>query len=601
VTILQALDRYYDRLEARGEVPARGWSEIQIGLVLELDADGSLLDVIPWEYEDSDKLRLERVPRWFSRSGTGSRPDFLWGNTGYVLGLTKKDLKNPKKLMLDHAEFKKLHLKELEAETDPGLAGLRRFLQWWEPSHGAAYGINEKLLDRNIVFRLRGETRFLYNRPAALPHIERLRSSQDSDKVEGFCLVRGERLPLVRLHPFIRGIDPPKSGMQVSAEIRLVSFNKPAFESYGKEQGYNAPTSNIAADRYGAALNQLLRRGGRNRIRIADATVAFWADASGLGVADANAKVADTLFGMALQADGVPDEYEDVRHAASVRQVLEKIAVIRAEEGVEPKLVEGVAFHVLGLAPTSKGRVATRFWLSGSFAEFADAIDAHARAIAITPSPWGAAWPTAQRLLVETTALQRESDNIPAGLAGEVTRAVLTGAPYPRAWLAAAIIRLRAGDDPRHGWHAAAIKACLSRMPKEIPVPTGLDPNNPSPGYQLGRLFAVLQAAQYAALGRVNASIADRYYGAASATPALVFGPLMRGARKHISDAQKRGKGLWIERRLEEILSRLSPELPRTLRLEEQGRFAIGYYHERATRAAKVESETEAADSEEKP
>ena len=106
-----------------------------------------------------------------------------------------------------------------------------------------------------------------------------------------------------------------------------------------------------------------------------------------------------------------------------------------------------------------------------------------------------------------------------------------------------------------------------------------------------------MQAAQFAALGRLNASIADRYYGAASSTPALVFGPLMRGARKHISDAQKRGRGLWIERRLQEILSRLSPELPRTLRLEEQGRFAIGYYHERAARSDRTVSDIEEAQS----
>jgi CRISPR-associated protein Csd1 len=357
--------------------------------------------------------------------------------------------------------------------------------------------------------------------------------------------------------------------------------------SYGKEQGFNAPTSEAAAFRYGAALNALLHRGGRNRLRIADATVAFWADASGIGAGEVNAETAETLFGLMFDQEPLQAGDEDASHAGSVRDALEKVAAARAQEGVRPELVKGVRFYVLGLAPNA-ARVAVRFWLSGTFAQFTIALDAHAQAVAIVPSPWGASRPKLQRLLVETTALQRKYDNIPTGLAGEVTRAVLTGAPYPRTWLAAAIIRLRAGDDPRFGWHAAAIKACLSRMPKETLVPTGLDPDNPSQGYQLGRLFAVLQAAQYAALGRVNASIADRYYGAASATPAMVFGPLMRGARKHISDAQKRGRGLWIERRLQEILSRLSPELPRTLRLEEQGRFAIGYYHERAARLAKA-------------
>jgi CRISPR-associated protein Csd1 len=116
-----------------------------------------------------------------------------------------------------------------------------------------------------------------------------------------------------------------------------------------------------------------------------------------------------------------------------------------------------------------------------------------------------------------------------------------------------------------------------------------LDPAHPNTAYQLGRLFAVLEEAQRQALGRVNASIADRYYGSFSATPARVFGTLMRGARTHISTAHKLKKGFWIDRRLEEIVAGLPEILPATLRLEDQGRFAIGYYHERATRRPAAE------------
>ncbi len=256
--------------------------------------------------------------------------------------------------------------------------------------------------------------------------------------------------------------------------------------------------------------------------------------------------------------------------------------------------MDGVTVHVLGLAPNVE-RLSVRYWISDSFARFRDALDRHARAMEIEPPPWRGKPPAIQRLLVMTTALQEKFDNIPDGLAGEVMRAVLTGTPYPRTWLAAVIIRLRAGDDPRRGWHAAAIKACLGRMNNEETPPVSLDPENPNPAYQLGRLFAVLEAAQYAALGRVNASIADRYYGAASAMPARVFGTLMRGARTHISDARKRNQGLWIESRLGEIMSHLPPDLPRTLRLEDQGRFAIGYYHERAFRPAKPAADADDA------
>ena len=296
------------------------------------------------------------------------------------------------------------------------------------------------------------------------------------------------------------------------------------------------------------------------------------------------------MFAGAFDDTPLPKGATDEQQSATVREALEKVAKGRADLPSAPVLMDEVEFFVLGLAPNA-ARLSVRYWLANSFAAFANALDKHGADLAIAPPPWGEKAPSVQRLLVKTTALLEKFDNIPPGVAGEVMRAVLTGGSYPRTWLAAAIIRLRAGDDPSRGWHAAAIKACINRMSKEEPLPVTLEPDNPSPAYQLGRLFAVLESAQYAALGRVNASIADRYYGAASATPARVFGALLRGAKTHISDARKRGKGGWIEPKLGEIIARLPPDLPKTLRLEDQGRFAVGYYHERASRPAKAYGE----------
>lgn len=585
MTVLQALDRYYDRMAARGEVASPGWSSEPIGIVIELAEDGALLDVAHW-LDDKGKPRRERVPKWFSRSGTGSTPNFLWDNAAYVLGLGTKD---PAKTARDHAAFRELHLRELAREEDAGLVALRLFLESWDPAGGPPPRLDEKSLAFNIAFRLRGETRLLQERPAAAAHVERLRKAGDSGP-EGFCLVRGERLPLVRLHPKVKGIDGA-----ASAEIPLVSFNADAFTSYGKDQGFNAPTSELAAFRYGAALSKLLERGGPNRLRIGDATVAFWADASAYDKAHAEAlaRMAEDVFASEMGDTPPPPEgAADNVQTQSVMMALDKAKGALAERGVRPELLDDVQFHVLGLAP-NVARVAVRYWLSESFARFTEALDAHAEAVAIEPRPrgWGAKSPGPSRLLLKTTALQEKFDNIPNGLAADVTRSVLDGRPYPRTWLAATLIRLRAGDDPSSGWHAAAIKACLTRMEGETPVPKGLDPDEQSKAYQLGRLFAVLEAAQYAALGRVNASIADRYYGAASTTPARVFAALLRGGKVHVSDARKRGRGLWVEGRLEEIISKLPPALPRSLRLEDQGRFAIGYYHERAYRPAKQDGE----------
>ena len=177
-------------------------------------------------------------------------------------------------------------------------------------------------------------------------------------------------------------------------------------------------------------------------------------------------------------------------------------------------------------------------------------------------------------------------------------RAILTGTTYPRTWLAAAIMRLRAGDDPALGWHAAAIRAVLtrqrekvSRPRKEIGPPMSLDRDHPNIGYQLGRLFAVYELAQRAALGRsVKSTIRDKYFAGASSAPASIFPLIIAHGQNHLARVRKDKPG-WaamIEREVEEVMGRITPtvpfSLPRSLRLEDQGEFAIGYYHQRKTK-----------------
>lgn len=596
MTILQALDQYYGRMAARGEVATPGYSREPIGVVLLLSEAGKLADVHVWRDPGGRRPRPELMPKWFGRSGSGSTPYFLWDNTAYALGVSSKD---PAKTARDHAAFKALHLRELRDEADPGLGALRRFLEGWTPDLFVAPLFQEQMLAWNVAFRLASEQALIHERPAAAAHIERLRMAAPSADA-AFCLVTGRMAPPVRLHPKIKGVDGT-----ASAEVPLVSFNVDAFESYGKRQGFNAPTSEEAAFNYGAALNRLLDRGlSRNRLKVADSTVIFWADASGVG--EEAAKAAEDLYlswfnTPTADADGLKlgrDEGE----AAKLRDALRDVAAGRPLKALDPRLEEGTRFHVLGLAPNA-ARLSVRYWLDDSFETFAKRLAEHHADLAIEPAPWGNALPAVQKLLVKTTALQEKFDNIPPSLAGEVMRAILTGSRYPRTLLTATIIRLRAGDNPGTGWHAAAIRAVLVREhrldSRKEGVPMGLELDNTNAAYQLGRLFAVLESAQYAALGRVNASIAERYYGAASATPARVFATLMRSLRNHVSDARKRGLGGWIEPKVTEIISKLPSELPRTLRLEDQGRFAIGYYHERASRTRKDDQTLTAKEGEE--
>jgi CRISPR-associated protein Csd1 len=571
MTILQALDRYYGRLP---DVAPPGWSMEKFGWCVVIDGDGRVLDVENLHgvsLKGKQQIVLRKVPASFSRTGKSPRAFFLWDAAAYVFGVpSPKEHRASDK----HAAFVALHTERLAGHEDDGLVALRRFLERWQPEHFASlpHGTPE-MLDTNIMFRLEGDAGYLHERPAARALVDRSASSGNGGQM---CLVSGAHGPVARLHPTIKGVN----GAQ-SSGAALVSFNLEAFTSYGQEQGGNAPTSEAVAFRYGTALNQMLQRDGRNRLRrpIGDATVLFWADASEAAATDA----ADNWMSAVL------DEVTDEQEAFRLRGQLDAIAAGCPASDIVPGVRDGTRFHVLGLAPNA-ARLAVRFWLTDSFDHFARAVAAHAQDMRIEPLPqrWGAA-PSVTRLLAETTALQGELKNVPPQLAGEMMRAVLTGGPYPQSLLAAALMRLRAGDDAGRGWHAAVIRGVMMRsqiLSEAGEPPMALDRDHEDPGYQLGRLFAVYELAQRAALGRVNASIRDRYFGAASATPASVFPLIVRGGQNHLSKVRKEKPG-WahlIERELEEIHSHLEAELPRTLNLQRQGSFAIGYYHQRAAK-----------------
>ena len=576
MTVLQALDRYYGRMAERGEAEAPGFSREKISFTVVLSPDGMPVAVLDVRDHSGRKPRpaLMAVPAAFKRTA-GIKPNLLWDKTSYLFGRTAAA---GLRAAEEHAAFCKAHLDLLANETDAGLVALRRFLEIWQPNRFDADPFQLEMLDSNMVFQLDGDLRRLHERPAAQALLMR---QAGGGRATSLCLITGLQAPIARLHPSIKGVD----GAQ-SSGASLVSFNLDAFSSYGKSQGDNAPTSEAAAFRYGTALNRLLERGpGGNRLRIGDATVAFWADTSD-AVDEAAARLAEDFFGEASGAADQPGT-EDRQEAAKLRDALTLVAQGRPVAELGLGLVPGTHFHLLGLAPNA-ARLSVRFWLEDRLDVFVARLARHYADLAIEPSPWNPAKPPSiQWLLVRSTALLEKFDNIPPLLAGEVTRAVLGGGRYPRMLLAAAITRLRAGDDPRRGWHASVIKAVLNRSEQEK-LPVALDPESPNVAYQLGRLFAVLEQAQYAALGKVNASIADRYYAAASATPARVFAPLLRGLRNHTADAHRRGQGGWIDSKVGQIMLQLPPDLPRTLRLEDQGRFAVGYYHERATRAPKA-------------
>lgn len=573
---LQALAGYYARMD---DAEAWGWSREKFGWCVLIDADGEPVDRQNLHDLSGKKpvAKLCAVPAGIKRT-VGIAPNFLWDKTSYSLGRTAGE---GKRTAQEHAAFVETHLARLSDADDEGLVALRRFLERWTPERFDRPPFMPDMLDANIMFRLDGDDDYLHCRPAARRLVDAVSTSDTRDAI--LCLATGERGPAARLHPTIKGVE----GAQ-SSGASLVSFNLEAFESYGKSQGENAPTSEAAAFRYGAALNRLLTRDGPNRVKrpIGDATMVFWADASNVLAAE----TADDWFSGALSMD-----VDDAAEARKIGEELDKVAKGRPLSSLRPGIEPGTRFHVLGLSPNA-ARLSVRYWLSDDLETFAKRLAEHHDDLKLEPSPWSRP-PAVNYLLAQTTAIQGKFENIPHVLAGEVIRAILTGLPYPRSWLAAVITRLRAGDDPGRGWHAAAIRAVLARRQRErgdsdVPnkgeTPMSLNRGHTNIGYQLGRLFAVYELAQRAALGRtIKSTIRDKYFGAAAATPASIFPLIIRGGQNHLSKVRKEKPG-WahvIEMELEEVVGRMTPampfSLPRSLRLEEQGEFAIGYYHQR--------------------
>ena len=459
MTILQALDSYYHRMAASGDADKSGWSQEKFGWCVIIDADGAPVDIRDLRDVSGKKpvVTLRSVPAGVKRT-VGIAPNFLWDKSSYSLGRTAGE---GKRTALEHAAFITKSLERLENQDDEGLAAFRHFLERWTPERFDEPPFVADMLDANIMFRLDGDhdddgqPRYLHHRKAARRLVEAVAAPDAADDI--LCLVTGERGPVARLHPTIKGV----KGAQ-TAGASLVSFNLDAFTSYGKEQGDNAPTSQAAAFRYGTALNRLLTRDGPNRVKrpIGDATTLFWADTSDVKAAEA----ADGWF-----ADALSMEATDESEAKLVADDLVNVAKGKPLSSLRSAIEPGTRFHVLGLAPNA-ARLSVRYWMSDDIDVFARRLAQHHADLRIEPPPirWGMG-PPVNLLLARTTALQEKFENIPAQLAGEVMRAILSGTPYPQTLLSAAIMRLRAGDDPATGWHAAVIRAVLapSTRPEE--------------------------------------------------------------------------------------------------------------------------------------
>lgn len=359
-----------------------------------------------------------------------------------------------------------------------------------------------------------------------------------------------------------------------------MSFDKDndAFSSYGHIQAENAPTGVKSAFAYTAALNRFLSRDSGHRIQIGDASTVFWADASKLAAMEA----AEAMF-PAFFDEAEDRQQEEKTGAKRIRERLEQIRKGIPLEEVEPDL-GGVQFYVLGLAPNA-ARLSVRFFYSGSFGELTRHYQKFVSDMRIEPPPPRDPFPPLWRYLRQTAVLGK-SENITPNLAGEWMRSILSGTYYPQTLLSSVLTRIRA-DGEINALRAGILKALLVRNFKREKTPVAFDPKNDNKGYLLGRLFAVYEHIQTAALGaKVNATIKDKFYGSASAQPRKVFHLLESGSANHLSKVgkQKPGYKVVLEKQVGAIMDLMSPgndPFPASLAAEDQALFGLGYYHQR--------------------
>lgn len=591
--ILQALVQYYERRCASGDpsrrLPAFGLEHKAIPFVIELDDEGRLLQLRDTRQLDGKQRRAQTflVPQGEKKT-SGVKANLLWDSAEYVIGLAR-GRKAGAETTPAQAYRQRIEALPALARSDPGvqavLAALDRADWSLVNGHPAWAEIQES--NPVITFALARDAGELICQRAALVQAARSAANADAPPA-GWCLVEGARVPVARLHPSIKGVrDAQTSG------ANIVSFNARAFESYGKteRQGENAPVSERAVFAYTTALNALLGRDSPNKVQIGDATTVIWTDRD-----DAIEPELVALFG------DDPDAHVDA--------VKKRLA--GAATGTRGAEDTSLRFFVLGLAPNAS-RIAVRFWVHDRFDRLGPRILQHFDDLRIVrQSDRDAATPSMYWLL-RSIAPQGKAENVPPRLAGEWLRAILDGTPYPPALLNAAVNRCRA-EQATDGFggnvpylRAAVLKACINREhrrrhggpPNFQFIPETLDVNQTDPAYRLGRLFAVLERIQSAAQPGINATIRDRYYGAASSTPGAVFPTLMRLKNAHLKKLTA-GMEAFFEKLVGEICGSLEQpalaDFPRQLDLRAQGLFALGYYHQRQSLYARKDTAAEPAD-----
>lgn len=554
--ILKALYDYYNRCEG---LSAKGLEQKEIGYLIVIDKDGTFVR-IESRMKDKKTAQTFLVLQTIKRSGRKYAPNILWDNYEYVIGGADESAKK-------HDTFIRMieKLKE-RVSSDRYINAISEF-----------YKKNEKLEDiikndvlyeemhkskKNISFLLQGESKIA----AENEKVWNLILSQSADDgIYGICLVTGKKDSVARLHTTIK---------LTKDTGPLVSFKTDrGYDSYGKEQGYNAQISGDAEFAYTTALNAMLQKGSHNKFSVGNRTFVFWASS--------NSEAAEQTEGSLFDLLGYTEEEVDDPNAKieQVRKVFTAIYSGSLKTSLEDR------FYILGLAPNS-ARIAVVYWSECSLKEFAEKILRHFDDMKIIDTrKERKPYMGIKSMLAAVTLNGKQSEATP-NLPEAVVKSIFQGTLYPFTLFSACIRRIRAESGNKDNnairiARMAIIKAYLNRInDNNKKIETMLDKSNTNQGYLCGRLFAVLENLQYAA--NKQDSIRSGYMNAASSTPSAVYPTILKLSNSHYSKLAKDKKGLaiYFDNQKKEIMAQIS-DFPDTLDLSDQGRFFLGYYHQK--------------------
>lgn len=573
--ILKALYDYHQRKSSdpQSGIAPLGFEWKEIPFIIVIDKGGSFR-YLKDARSESEKL----VVRGSSNKTSNIMPEMLWGDSEYVLGVGSK---NPKaknhafKALVHRLNQTYLNNEEFIAvekfyQNSSNLETLYNSEEWKtsESLKGVLYSF--QLIDKRLII---AEHSDLYT------EVDRILDVCDDNESPQCCLVTGNVGKIVRTHSLISLSKEAKSPngsvyLQKEAKTKLVSFmSDKGYDSYGKQQGGNAPIGMRAEAACANALNYMMRKGSKNKIVINDTTLLFWSDKE-TGFDDIISSIFIT-----------PPKDNPDRNVLDVKSFLESL-----KTGVYNSDSDSM-FYILELRPNVT-RISVGGFVVGKLSDVYQNISQHFIDLDIIKEFNDDMHCLSLYNIVKSLSRKGNSknkevfDDVPASLIGALTKSVFQGYLYPALLQNLCLNRIRADRKINYA-RASILKAYINRknrilnLTKEREITMALDLENKNQGYLLGRLFAVLENIQSLAIKGLNATIKDRYYGAASTTPVTVFGRLLDLSNHHLGKLPV-GSRVYFEKLLQDIIDGISSSgMPSHLNLDDQSRFAIGYYHQR--------------------